>query len=187
MHNTVKIDRGTVLLAEPFLLDPNFRRSVILLTEHTEEDGTVGFVLNKPITMKINDLVEDFPEIESTVYLGGPVANETLHYIHDAGDILDESIKVSEGVYWSGDFEKLKFLIKSKLIQPHNIRFFIGYSGWSPGQLNDELVYGSWVPAEMDPNYTFKMDHRKLWNQVMKHKGGQYAVIAEMPDAAFLN
>ena len=179
--------KGAVLLAEPFMIDPNFKRSVILLTEHSTEEGTVGFVLNKPIRVKINDLIEDFPEFESPVYFGGPVAPETLHYIHDVGDILDESIKVSQGVYWGGDFEKLKFLITSKLVQPYNIRFFLGYSGWSPGQLLDEMEYGSWVMAHMDTNYAFKTKHHEMWSQVMKHKGGAYTVISEMPDASFLN
>lgn len=187
MSNIHKVDKGSILLAEPFMLDPNFRRAVILITEHTIDDGSIGFVLNKPIKMKINDLIQDFPEIDSRVYIGGPVANETLHYIHDVGDILDDSIEISKGIYWSGDFEKLKFLIKSELIQPHNIRFFLGYSGWSSGQLMDELEYGSWVIAEMDPNYILKKRSRRLWNFVMKNKGGQFTVIAEMPDSLMLN
>lgn len=182
-----KIEKGTILLAEPFMLDPNFKRAVVLVTEHSEKEGTIGFVLNKPIKMKVNSLVQDFPEIESYVYIGGPVANETLHYIHDSGHILDGSIPVSDGVYWGGDFEKLKFLIKSQLILPRNIRFFLGYAGWSQGQIFDELEYGSWVLAVMDPNYAFQSKHRLLWNQVMKNKGGQYTVIAEMPDSTFLN
>ena len=181
------VDKGTILLAQPFMLDTNFSRSVVLLTEHTEEEGSIGFILNKPLDLQINDLVPDFPEIEANVFLGGPVANQTLHFIHDVGDILDESIKVSDGVYWGGSFEKLKFLIQSKLVQAHNIRFFLGYAGWSPGQLDDELEYGSWILAEMDPNYAFKTRYKNLWSQVMKNKGGQYTVIAEMPDAAFLN
>ncbi len=179
--------KGRVLLAEPFMQDPNFKRAVILLTEHSDDEGSVGFIMNKPITLKINELVEDFPEIDVPVHFGGPVAPETLHYIHNVGDILDDCIKVSQGVYWGGDFEKLKFLIESKLILPNNIRFYLGYSGWSPGQLKDEMEYGSWVIAHMDTNYAFKTKYHRMWRQVMKHKGGTYSVIAEMPDGAFLN
>ena len=169
------------------MLDSNFKRAVILLTEHSKEEGSIGFILNKPISLKINELVEDFPEIEAPLYFGGPVAPETLHYIHDVGNILDESIKVARGVYWGGDFEKLKFLIESKLILPHNIRFFLGYSGWSPGQLSDELEYGSWLVTHMDTNYAFKTKYSEMWRQVMRHKGGNYSVIAEMPEGTFLN
>lgn len=187
MDGRINIGRGNVLLAEPFMLDPNFSRGVILITDHGEDEGSVGFVLNKPVSVQINDLIEDFPEIDSPVYYGGPVSRETLHYIHDAGPILDGSIEICSGVYWSGDYDKLKFLIKTKLILEHNIRFFIGYSGWSAGQLNDELEYGSWLVDEMDSNYIFKLDHRNMWSQIMKNKGGRYSVIAEMPETAYFN
>lgn len=183
----LKVKKGSLLLAQPYMLDPNFKRSVILLTDHHRTEGTVGFVLNKRIKASTNDVIHDFPEIESSVYIGGPVGDETLHYIHDAGDILDESIKVCDGVWWGGDFEKLKFLIKSKLIQPRNIRFFLGYSGWSAGQLDDELVYGSWIPAEMHANYIFKTKSTNLWREVTKNKGGHYTVIAELPISDGLN
>ena len=179
--------KSSILLAQPFMLDPNFKRAVVLIAEHSEEEGSIGFILNKPFEININDLIPDFPKIESGVFLGGPVANETLHFIHDVGQLLDESNKISSGVYWGGDFEKLKFLIQSKLVQPHNIRFFLGYSGWSSGQLEDEMEYGSWILAEMDPNYAFKSKYNSLWNQVMKNKGGQYSVIAEMPESSYLN
>lgn len=169
------------------MLDPNFKRSVILLTEHTLKEGTVGFILNKPISVKINDLIDDFPEIEAEVYYGGPVAKETLHYIHDAGDILDGSVRIAQNIYWGGDFEKLKFLIESKLVIPRNIKFFLGYSGWSPDQLIDEMEYGSWVVAHMDANYAFKTKYKEMWKKVMRHKGGTYTVIAEIPDASIIN
>lgn len=185
--NIAQLRKGAVLLAEPFMRDPNFKRSVIMLTEHTEKEGAVGFILNKPIKVKINDLIDDFPEIDSTVHFGGPVAPETLHYIHDAGDILDDSVKIGRGIYWGGDFEKLKFLISSKLIHTQNIKFFLGYSGWSSGQLLDEMEYGSWVITEMDANYAFKIKHRNLWSKVMKNKGGNFEVIGEMPDTSYLN
>ena len=185
--NHKEIRKGSILLAEPFMLDPNFKRSVILLTEHSEKEGSLGFVLNKPITLKINELIEDFPEIDCPVYYGGPVAQETLHYIHDVGDILDGSLKIAQNIYWGGEFEKLKFLIDTKLIQPKNIKFFLGYSGWSPGQLMDEMEYGSWVIAHLDTNYAFKTEYKEMWRQVMKHKGGSYVVIADMPDNSFLN
>jgi len=185
--NPHDIRRGAVLLAEPYMIDPHFRRAVILLTDHSQADGTVGFILNKPLDVKINDLIDDFPEIESTVYFGGPVAKETLHYIHDVGDILDESVKIAPSMYWGGSFEKLKFLIDSGLVKPRNIKFFLGYSGWSASQLMDEMQYGSWITAHMDINYAFKTKHHKMWREVMRNKGGNYLVIGEMPDYSWLN
>ena len=133
MTNTnEELQSGVVLLAEPFMLDRYFRRSAILLCEHNEE-GSIGFIMNRPLDLNIDGLIQDFPEFEAEVFYGGPVGNDTIHYIHNLGDLLEDSVKISSGVYWGGDFDKLKFLISSEMVQPHNIRFFMGYSGWSPG------------------------------------------------------
>ncbi|MEL6390713.1 MAG: YqgE/AlgH family protein [Bacteroidota bacterium] len=183
----IEMKRGKLLLAEPYMEDPHFKRSVVLLTEYSKEEGSVGFILNKPIAMKINELVNDFPDIDCPVFYGGPVAQETLHYIHDLGDVLDDSISISPNVWWGGDYEKLKFLISSQYLQPRNIRFFLGYSGWSPGQLEDEMLYGSWVMSDMDSNYLFATRHVEMWSKVMRNKGDRYSVIAEMPDSFILN
>ena len=180
------IKQGNILLAEPFMLDPNFKRSAVLLCEHSHE-GTVGFILNKPLNMRIDELVDGFPEFDSEVLFGGPVQTDTIHYIHNVGNLLEDSREVIDGVYWGGDFEKLKFLISSKLIQPHNIRFFVGYSGWSEGQLVDEMGYGSWVVAEMHANYLFKSNPQELWQQVMENKGDTFSVIAQLPDGLSWN
>ncbi len=180
------ISKGKVLIAEPFMIDPNFKRSVVLMCEH-EEEGSLGFILNKSLDMKINELIADFPKFNSLVYYGGPVQTDTIHYIHNVGDVLDESMKVMNGVYWGGNFEKLKSLIKSDLIKPQNIRFFVGYSGWSHGQLKDEMELGSWVTDNMDANYLFKVKPQVLWQKVLQNKGNAYSVIAQMPDSASWN
>ncbi|MCL4155937.1 UNVERIFIED_CONTAM: hypothetical protein GTU68_032233, partial [Idotea baltica] len=101
--------------------------------------------------------------------------------------ILDDSLKIGKGVYWGGDFEKLKFLVKSELIKPHNIRFYVGYSGWSEGQLQEELNSGSWVIDSMDANYIFKSNQDDLWQKVLHNKGKVYTVIAQMDDFQSLN
>lgn len=176
-----EVKSGKILLAEPFMLDPNFKRSAVLLCEHSDE-GSVGFIMNKPLNMRIDELIEEFPEFDAEVFFGGPVQTDTIHYVHNVGELLEESIKVVDGVYWGGDFEKLKFLISSQLILPQNIRFFLGYSGWTEGQLLDEMVYGSWVLADMDANYLFNSKPDLLWQQVMYNKGNAYTVIAQMPD-----
>ena len=111
-----QVSTGKVLLAEPFMVDPNFRRSAVLLCEHNDE-GSIGFIMNKPLQMSIDELIEDFPEFDSEVFFGGPVQTDTIHYVHNLGELLEESVEVSRGVYWGGDFEKLKFLIQSNLVQ----------------------------------------------------------------------
>lgn len=181
MSANTLIGTGQVLLAEPFMSDPYFGRAVILLCEHNEE-GSLGYILNKDTGIAINELVSVLPDFESSVFYGGPVQTDTLHYLHNVGDALSNSKMVSPGVYWGGDFDELQFLIESKLILPHNIRFFVGYSGWSEGQLKDELESGSWVTAEMDANYIFRMPPESLWQKVMQKKGPNYGVLSRIPE-----
>jgi putative transcriptional regulator len=176
------VNIGKILLAEPFMLDPNFTRSAILLCDHNSEEGSIGFILNKPLQTNIDELIKDFPVFESEVFFGGPVQTDTIHYIHRVGDLLDDSIEISRGVYWGGDFDKLKFLVNSQLIQPHQIRFFVGYSGWSEGQLRSEMSYGSWLLADMDINYVFKFRPEELWQTIMYNKGNAYTVLAQLPE-----
>lgn len=184
--STPPIKTGKLLLAEPFMLDPYFRRSVVLLAEH-RADGSVGFILNKTIDRRINELMADFPEFDAEVFYGGPVATDTLHYIHCVGGLLDDSIQIVRGVWWGGDFEKLKFLIEQQLIDTSQIRFFVGYAGWTGGQLSEEMGSGSWLVADGDSNYVFKTCPKKLWAAAMADQGDTFSVISEMPDDANWN
>ncbi|WP_235298368.1 YqgE/AlgH family protein [Portibacter marinus] len=183
----MNVEVGKLLLAQPFMLDPNFKRSVVLLCEHDSAKGSLGFILNKPLNMQILELVGDFPDIEADVFYGGPVATDTLHYIHDKGDLLQDSIEIHKGIYWGGDYTRLKFLIENKLILASNIKFFVGYSGWSEEQLDAELEIGSWVVADMDFNYLFHKEEGKLWKKVMENKGSSYGVIGQISESHRLN
>lgn len=168
------------------MLDPNFKRAAVLLCDHGQ-DGSIGFILNKKLDMNVEELIADFPEFHASVYFGGPVQTDTIHYIHNYGELLEESREIAKGVWWGGNFEKLKFLISSGLVEPSNIRFFVGYSGWSEGQLRQEMKIGSWVVADMDPNYLFKSRSDALWQQIMYNKGQAYSIIATMPDSVTWN
>jgi putative transcriptional regulator len=182
-----EVHTGSLLMAEPFMQDSNFRRAVVLVTDHTDDEGTVGFIINKPLAVRITDLVEDFPEIDALAYYGGPVSTNTIHYMHNVGMLLDGSTEIGPGVYWGGEFDKLKFLIGQELIRSENIRFFVGYTGWSPGQLIEELDSGSWLTTEVHANYVFKSKSSRLWNQVMHHKGNLYSILAQLPEQPNLN
>ena len=181
------VHTGSLLIAEPFMQESTFRRAVILITDHTPEEGTVGFIINKPLKISISELVEDFPDFEAVAYYGGPVSTNTIHYIHNVGHLLEGSTEVSNGVFWGGDFEKLKFLIKQELIKEDNIRFYIGYSGWSAGQLDEELDATTWIVSHMHPNYIFKSRPSKLWKQVLHHKGNVFSVLSQLPEHQSLN
>lgn len=181
-----ELKSGSVLLAEPFMMDANFKRTAILLAEHGNA-GSLGFIMNRPVGMKIREIVEDFPDIDAEVFFGGPVQTDTLHFLHNSGDLLADSTEISPGIYWGGDYEQLKFLIKSELITKEQVRFFIGYSGWSGGQLIDEFRYGSWVSAPMDQNYLFNTKSDELWSLIMGNKGDAFSIIADMPDGVTFN
>ena len=187
MNINSTVHAGKILLADPFMSDPNFKRSVILICEHDTEKGSLGFILNKPLKMNIDNLIADFPEIQSEVFYGGPVGTDTIHYVHTVGDLLEDSVEVAKGVYWGGDFQKLKFLISTNVITANRIKFFVGYSGWSEEQLHGELELGSWVISDMHANYLFHPDMDSLWKNAMEHKGNAFEVIAQMSDAYRMN
>lgn len=137
--------------------------------------------------MQINELLGDFPEFDAEVYFGGPVQTDTIHYIHNLGDKLADSQYVCDGVYWGGDFEKLKFLIETQQVDASNIRFFVGYSGWGASQLAGELNTGSWIVGAAQEQYVLHDSPEELWNKVLSDKGNLYGVIGTIPDAVSWN
>lgn len=175
---------GALLIAAPFMEDTFFHRTVILLCEHDEIDensSSTGFCLNKPMELSINDIVDDFPEFEATIYCGGPVRQRALFFLHNLGDLMPNSKFVAPGIWWGHDFELLKTLVATGLATPDRVRFFVGYSGWSEGQLKEELETQAWVIANSHPNYVFKESSSSLWQRTMEHKGNAYVVMADMP------
>ncbi len=174
-----KIKKGSLLVAEPFMIDPNFRRGVVFICDY-QADGSFGFLLNKSIEMNITELVSSFPEIRSEVYYGGPVQTDTIHYLHTKGDLLDNSTKVLEGLYWGGDFDQLKSAIDLGQIQSEDIRFFVGYSGWDAQQLEAEQKNYSWMVVDGALDYVLGADNKRLWHDVLAEQEGVYSVISQM-------
>ncbi len=182
----IKPEPGKLLIAEPFLDDPYFKRSVVLLTEHNE-NGTIGFILNKPIEIKLKDAVGELPPIDSNIHLGGPVARETLHFLHTEGDLIDGSLEIMKGLFWGGNFETLKKLIELDKIKPEAVKFFVGYSGWEPKQLNKELELNSWIVLDGSVSDIMKRNTANLWKDILKEKGKEFGVIADFPEDPTMN
>jgi len=182
----IKPKKGHLLISEPFLHDPFFKRSVILVTEHNEE-GSVGFILNKPINIKLHDALEEFPEFDGNLFMGGPVQRDSLYYIHSKGSIIGNSRKIMDGVYWGGDFETIKIMIQNKEIEESELRFFMGYSGWGKEQLNTELENNSWVVLPAKGSHVMQTDPNKLWAQIIKNIGSEYAFLANFPEQPSMN
>lgn len=182
MIHILRPEKGKFLVSEPFMLDPNFKRAVVLLTEHNSE-GSVGFVLNQALNLYLNDVMpDDFPKFEAKLYAGGPVGTDTLHYLHRLGDLLPDSLEIAPGIYWGGDFDQLQELLKENKIRPEDIRFFLGYSGWDAGQLDTELKDNSWLIAMATVESAFSEDAEELWKNVVKGMGQRYQHIANFPE-----
>lgn len=183
----IKPNKGKLLIAEPSLTgDVSFNRSVVLLAEHNEE-GSVGFILNKPLEYNINDLVTEI-SIPLQVYNGGPVEQDNLYFIHKVPDLIDNSIEISDGIYWGGDFETTVQLINDGVITDEDIRFFLGYSGWSSLQLDQELSSKSWivVPNEYASSIIQKSSIA-FWKEKMVELGGNYLIWSNAPENPSLN
>lgn len=174
--------RGKYLLAGPFLQDPNFSRSVVLLTDH-DEQGTVGFVLNRPSGLLLPDLVAEVKGtgFDAPVFLGGPVRTDTLHFIHLVGGRIEGAIEIGKGVFAGGDFDRLFELIQSGDLRPDQFRFFVGYAGWSPGQLQEELDQSSWIVSPARKRFTFSSETDSLWKNILCEMGDRYRFISDYP------
>lgn len=178
---------GDLLLSEPFMLDPNFKRTVVVLCEHLVDDGSVGFILNRPLDVRVCDALVDFDDVKNTLYYGGPVAKDTLHYLHRYGDLIEDSVPVIDDIYWGGNFEQLGNMLKAGTLDPSFIKFFLGYSGWSPGQLSGELEEHSWIITPAKSKYVFELSDAELWKEVLKDLGGEYSQIINYPEDPNLN
>lgn len=173
---------GNLLLSEPFMLDPGFMRSVVLLCEHHPEEGTMGYVLNQPTNLILSDLIQDIPNINFPVFLGGPVGHDAIHFIHRCDDRIQDGMDLGKGVFWGGNFEALKVMLEKNQIASHEIKFFLGYSGWDPGQLDRELTEKSWmVCTDYNPELVFVHESEPLWKEAVIAMGPKYAHVANFP------
>ena len=178
--------KGRLLIAEPSILNDNsFNRSIILLTEHTKKNS-IGFILNKPLSFTVNDLV---PEIACAfpVYQGGPVEQDNLYFVHQVPGLIPDSVEVANGIFWGGNFDALKELLNNQELKVSDIRFFLGYSGWEKEQLAQEMNQNSWFVGENDFENIFSMDDKSLWKNKLLQKGGDYKLWANAPSDFNLN
>lgn len=182
-----KLAKGKILLSEPFMLDPNFKRSVVLLCAYDKEEGSVGFVLNHKAKVTITDLFPEFDYLDISLYYGGPVEPNTVHFLHKLGDIIPGSEQITDDIYWSGSFETLKILMSKKEVGPNEVRFFLGYSGWDAGQIEAELKENSWFVTSAQNEDIFGDNVDKLWNDILKDMGGEYKQISNYPENPMWN
>ncbi len=185
--NHVEPCKGRVLIAEPFLPGSYFNRSVVLLVSHSDK-GAVGFILNKKIDYSLNEIMGDFPDFDVEVSIGGPVSTDSIYFIHSLGADFPGSIHVKDNLYWGGDFDELKKRINLGQVNPHQVRFFLGYSGWDSGQLEEELNENSWLVSEIEQGNVMDYPRKKhMWVDVVKELGGKYKLWENYPENPALN
>lgn len=180
-RNNEQAKRGSVLISDPFLDDAYFSRSVIILCEHNN-DGSFGFVLNNFIDIDLNKIDEKFPDIDTKISFGGPVAKENLFFIHSLGPQIIGSVQVSEDIYYGGDYDQICDILTHSEEARHKVRFFIGYSGWSEGQLENELNEHSWIPVNnIEASAIFNTSDTDLWKHCLEKQGERFKMISKFP------
>lgn len=182
-----KLKKGQLLIADPYIIgDTSFARAVILLTAHNQE-GSVGFIINKPLKYNINDLI---PEIKSSfkVYNGGPVEQDNLYFIHDVPELIPNSVEISNGIYWGGCFDSVRELINQEKITKNNIRFFLGYTGWDEAQLETEMTQNSWIATtNSHENKIIGKSTTQFWKEKIIELGGDYLIWSNAPEDPYWN
>lgn len=179
-------EKGKILISEPFLPDTFFNRTIVYLADHTPE-GSVGFILNKKLEIKVCDAISGFDTWEEFLSMGGPVAPDTLHYLHKLGDLIPKSVWVDEKIFWGGDIDFIRDLIKKGKISSSQIRFFLGYSGWSAGQLERELKENSWVIAKVKTDIVLNDPVANNWKKVLRSLNNKYRIWADFPESPDMN
>ncbi len=145
---------GKVIISTPDTNDPNFVNTPILLVEHNDR-GAVGFVLHFPLKRNLNELSEfiNYPPIP--IYIGGPVDQENLFFLHRRPDLIEGGLLIKDSVYYGGDFQQVLMHLQNQTLIEKDIRLFIGYAGWDPQQLEEEIKEGSWIVSEHPASYVF--------------------------------
>lgn len=182
----VEPQRGDILISEPYLPDPNFERTVVYLCEH-DENGTFGFVLNRKAKANLSEIIEGTSS-EASIFVGGPVQQDSLHFLHRNQDLASTSKKIAHDTYWGGDFDLLIEMINAGSLNPKDVRLFLGYSGWDIGQLEREMEENSWIILKgATQEMIFDWDNHDLWKECLKTMGGKYRLMSNYPKDPRMN
>jgi putative transcriptional regulator len=181
-----KPDSGKILVSLPPLNDKFFGKSVVMLAEHGP-DGSFGFIVNKPARIKLNTLTSEFGDFDAEIFLGGPVHVDNIFYVHSKGEKIGGSLKIIDGVFWGGDIEDIRNLISIGALTNNDIRFYAGYSGWQPKQLDQEMDENSWIVLNGQKNHVFETRPTNLWKKIMLSQGEDFAPWVHFPDDPTMN
>ncbi len=185
-HNNIAPKQGRILIAEPFSQDNYFKRSVVLLTEHNKKNS-VGFILNNPVDIPFSEIIPELASYDLPISLGGPVHTDRVFFIHTHGKAIPQSERITDDLFWGGDFEVLKMMIKNKKIKKNEVRFFIGYSGWDPSQLETEILKNYWLVTTISTR-KIMADNANIWKDTLSNmKDKKYQTWINFPEDPKLN
>lgn len=187
-HNDLLPTQGSILISEPFLQDAYFQRSVVLLVEHTDQ-GSMGFVLNKRTDLVVNTFFKEFEDYAKIpIFLGGPVSSNRLFFIHTLGDIIiPGALKINDSLYFDGDFNALKRYIQNGHSIEGKVKFLLGCSGWTEGQLGHEIQRNSWAVSHVTPQDVLSADGETYWKDSVELLGNDYKTWTKYPKDPYLN
>ena len=176
----IKVDKGILLIAEPFMKDANFQRAVVLLCEH-QETGSFGITINRPTDKPVAEYIEGIGNYTLPLYDGGPVGKDHIHFLHKLPSHIPNGNWVGEETYWGGDLEAAKYVINSGLGNDSNIRFYLGYSGWGEQQLDEEMDEKSWLTVPATGRLVFYQNKTEIWKEAVRSLGDAYTPILNYP------
>lgn len=182
---------GSLLISQPFLGDPNFERTVVLLCHHQADEGSFGLVLNRASDLTLGDVLElplgaAAPAAPLPLHVGGPVQPNTLHYLHQRADLPDAT-GLGQDTYWGGDFEVLLGLLQAGEIGRDEVRLYAGYSGWGAGQLENEIEQKVWILHPPAAGKVFTLTTDAFWQAILREKGGRFKALSNYPIDPRLN
>lgn len=178
---------GTLLVAAPWMDDPTFARKVVLITRY-EKDGIDGLVINEPLDIRLQEIVPSFPlGFDAKVFLGGPIGQEFAQCVHTQGQLLPDSKKIDDGVFWGGDFDQIKKHVRQSNLDPKHIRFYVGYAGWESGQLEEEIKQDFWIKTNGANEAIFYTPSSDVWSKTLEKMGGIYKSMLKYPENPSLN
>ncbi len=187
---------GTVLIASLDLEDPNFHRTVVLIIQHDEKEGTLGLVLNRPLGDKINlysttelqqlaqtdDAVRDATdELGGMFFQGGPVEPGYLFFLHRLSGVIQGGSETCPGVYLGGDLDTIRAEASVMESADPVVRFYLGYAGWKEDQLEAEIAIGAWFLCDGHPRIIFETDPEQMWQKTLYSLGGKYRALSLIP------
>lgn len=174
--------KGKILISNYTLVnDLEFNKAVILIVKNDNE-GTIGFILNKKSNYLLSDINSGSKELNIPIYKGGPVMIDTIHFIHKKTKLFQKSTKITNEIFWGNEFEKAVELIRDKKINPKEIKFFVGYSGWDETQLENEVDEKSWLVTETYSTKEIFGFEKLLWKNNLEKFGDYYKLWSNSPE-----